>query len=168
MTLHIGIDPGMYGAVAFMDGPERLDVIDMPLFSIEMATKSKGGKPRKRNEIDLHALLGHIRRRTLFADATPAALIEKVGAMPREGAVGAFTFGFSTGALHGLLVAMGIPYDTVTPQKWKKALGLTGDKDASRRLASRLMPQHAHLWPLKKHDGRAEAALIAWYAARQA
>lgn len=160
--LHIGIDPGLSGAVAFLDGDD-LAVMDMPLFSIEMVTKSKSGKPRKRNEIDVRALSLQMEMR---AAGPCKALVEKVGAMPKEGAVGAFSFGFSAGALHGILAAQGIPYDTVTPQRWKKALGLTGDKDASRRLASRLMPRHAHLWPLKKHDGRAEAALIAYYAAR--
>jgi hypothetical protein len=29
------------------------------------------------------------------------------------------------------------------------------------------MPRHAHLWPLKKHGGRADAALLALYGARQ-
>jgi hypothetical protein len=30
-----------------------------------------------------------------------------------------------------------------------------------------LLPQAAHQWPLRKHDGRAEAALLALYGARQ-
>ena len=29
------------------------------------------------------------------------------------------------------------------------------------------MTDHAHLWPLKKHDGRAEAALLAWYGSER-
>ena len=29
-----------------------------------------------------------------------------------------------------------------------------------------MFPYAANNWPLKKHDGRAEAALIAWYGAR--
>jgi hypothetical protein len=40
-------------------------------------------------------------------------------------------------------------------------------KDAARARASQLLPQAAHQWPLKKHDGRAESALIALYGARQ-
>jgi hypothetical protein len=41
------------------------------------------------------------------------------------------------------------------------------EKDGARARASQLLPQHAGHWPLKKHDGRAEAALIALYGWRQ-
>jgi crossover junction endodeoxyribonuclease RuvC len=51
----------------------------------------------------------------------------------------------------------------VRPNIWKKAIGCPKDKDMARMLASRLLPQHSDNWPLKKHDGRAEAALIALY-----
>ena len=54
----------------------------------------------------------------------------------------------------------------VPPQVWKRRFNLTSDKDASRARASELLPAHAHLWPLKEHDGRAEAALLALYGAR--
>jgi hypothetical protein len=49
---------------------------------------------------------------------------------------------------------------------WKKALGVPADKDGARARASQLMPENAWLWPLVKHDGRAEAALIAYWGIR--
>jgi crossover junction endodeoxyribonuclease RuvC len=50
---------------------------------------------------------------------------------------------------------------------WKRALGVKGDKDVSRQRASALLPRHSGLWLRKKDDGRAEAALIAYYGAAQ-
>jgi len=52
----------------------------------------------------------------------------------------------------------------VRPQAWKKKMGLIGkDKTASRGLARELFPQYAERFKLVKHDGLAEAALIARY-----
>jgi hypothetical protein len=55
----------------------------------------------------------------------------------------------------------------VPPRRWKSALQVPASKDAARFRASQLLPQAAHLWPLKKHDGRAEAALLAVFGGRQ-
>ena len=92
------------------------------------------------------------------------ALVEHQQSQPNNGHVQAFKTGMGYGQLRMVLTANFIPYRVVTPQAWKRWHGLKGDKDASRLLASQLMPKAAHQWPLKKHDGRAEAALIALYA----
>jgi crossover junction endodeoxyribonuclease RuvC len=42
-----------------------------------------------------------------------------------------------------------------------ETVGLDGAKDAARSEAIRRWPSHAALFRLSKHDGRAEAALIA-------
>lgn len=47
-------------------------------------------------------------------------LIEKVGSMPGEGHMGALTFGENIGWIRGTLMAFGIPFDYVSPQKWQK------------------------------------------------
>jgi hypothetical protein len=39
--------------------------------------------------------------------------------------------------------------------------------NGARARATQLLPAAAHRWPLVKHDGRAEAALIAYYGRRQ-
>ena len=53
----------------------------------------------------------------------------------------------------------------VEPSKWKRALHLNSDKEASRQLAIQLFP-HAHeRLVLKKHHQRAEAMLIALFTA---
>jgi hypothetical protein len=47
-----------------------------------------------------------------------------------------------------------------------QALGVPKAKDGARAMASKLFPAVATQWHLKKHDGRAEAALIALCGAR--
>lgn len=76
-----------------------------------------------------------------------------------------FSFGKSYGAVLGALAALEIPVTHVTPQRWKKALSVRPGKDAARLRASELLPEHSNTWKLKKHDGRAEAAMIAYYGA---
>jgi hypothetical protein len=56
----------------------------------------------------------------------------------------------------------------VTPQRWKKLMGVTADKNTSRQLAINLWPDQAHLFARVKDVDRAEAALIAeWYRRTQ-
>jgi len=149
----IGIDPGLSGAIALFDPNGEIRVLDMPTFEITVNGK-------KKRQIDMHQLASIAKD---FGGVADAAIIEQVSAMPKQGVTSMFNFGFAAGAAHMAIVACGIPLSTVTSMKWKKALGLSRDKDASRRLASRKFPKHAHLWPLVKHDGRAEAVLLAYY-----
>jgi hypothetical protein len=46
-------------------------------------------------------------------------------------------------------------------------MGVTKSKDGCRARASQLLPAAAHQRPLRRHDGRAEAALIALFGAQQ-
>jgi hypothetical protein len=65
----------------------------------------------------------------------------------------------------GALQATGTPMVKIASARWKMQMGLRGKpKDASRGLAIDLWPDFAEQFRLKRHDGRAEAALIArWY-----
>jgi crossover junction endodeoxyribonuclease RuvC len=147
MTIVMGIDPGISGAVAFYFPmvPSRIAVDDTPI---------AGG------EVNVHELarLIRIHRPTL-------AVIERVSAMPGQGVTSMFNFGRSYGDVRGVIGAMDVPMHFVTPQKWKKHFGLSSDKDECRLRAIRVFPNAAESFKLKKHDGRAEAALIALYGA---
>jgi hypothetical protein len=55
----------------------------------------------------------------------------------------------------------------VDPSAWKKTMHLSTDKNASRALASQYFPDAADQWSRVRDDGRAEAALIAYYGARK-
>lgn len=160
--LVLGIDPGLSGALALYDaGTGALELVDVPTFDMAKAGKAK-------RVVDVATLARTI---DAWAKRSPTVWIERVGSMPGQGVASAFDFGCTYGLLIGVCAASFLPMERVTPQVWKKALGLRGgveNKDESRARASALMPRHSHLWPLKKHDGRAEAALIALYGARQA
>jgi len=63
---------------------------------------------------------------------------------------------------------MKIAYTLVAPATWKRALGgIPAEKDAARARASQLMPSASGYWARKKDDGRAEAALIAFWGCRR-
>lgn len=158
----IGADPGAGGALALvrhlhsLGGTETVQIVveDMPVHVVN-----------DKRRIDLHALIRWFRQQAMvYGDIT--ALTENVGGMPGQSPNGSFWFGYAACAVQAAAVAADIPLRLVTPQVWKKHYGLKGgkeNKDQSRQAASRLFPQHAHLWPLKKHDGRAEAVLLANY-----
>ena len=92
------------------------------------------------------------------------AVVEKVGAMPKQGVASTFRFGFACGAIQGVLAANSIPIHYVSPPVWKKYFSLIGkDKEASRALAILRHPGLKGL-ELKRHQGRAEAVLMMdWY-----
>lgn len=145
MKTILGIDVGMAGALAFYDSAELI-IYDMPVFE-----RNKTSRP------DCHRIADIIREQK-----PDHAFIEQTNAF-KMGATGAYNFGWSCGVPEAILATLGIPFTYVTPQAWKKAMNCPKDKDAARSRATQLMPQFAHNWPLKKHDGRAEASLIALY-----
>lgn len=161
--LIIGIDPGLSGAIALVNGTTgRLySVHDLPTKIV-----------RKKTRLDLEALDGML---PAYSADDAHAVVELVGSMPRQGVASAFNFGFTTGAIHGLLTAHGIAIHPVPPQVWKFSVGLRAvpdavardRKNASRQLASQLFPGDAHRFARAKDDGRAEAALLAWYGAHK-
>jgi len=92
--------------------------------------------------------------------------IETVSARPGEGVASSFNFGRSYGSLRATCTANFLKVRECSPRSWKRSMGLAADKEASRQRASAEFPRFAHLWALKKHHGRAEAALIALYGSR--
>lgn len=149
----LGVDPGLGGALAVFAGG-GITTHDMPIFDIK-------GK-RKLDIQRLHALLGDLV--TIFEPKL--AVVEDVHSMPAQGVASSFTFGYVTGVVHALLASYKIPAHLVSPGAWKRVMGLSSDKDASRQLASRMFPAEAFQWARKKDDGRAEAALLAHYGSK--
>ena len=155
MSITLGIDPGVSGAVAALDGSGiLLAVHDMPTAIV--------GKSRKRHDV-LEGQLAQILAQ--YPGAT--VWIEAVGAMPKQGVSSTFLFGVCYGICRGVAAGLGLRVELVTPQVWKRACGLLGaDKDAARAVASRRFPSA----PLSrvKDGGRADALLIAAYGADNA
>lgn len=151
----LGIDPGSRGALALLsrDGAVRA-VRDMPTIL--------KGKRKKRLHVDAVALADMIRR----AGDIDCAFLEQVHSMPRDGHVGAFRFGDSNGIVRGVLAALGIRVIEISPSVWKQAVRVQASDDARVR-ANELFTACSHHWPLHKHEGRAEAAMLALYGMRK-
>ena len=145
--IYAGIDPGLSGAIAF-DCGGSWEIYDMPV------VQGRTGK----NQIAISTLAAILRDYEISH-----AFIEDVHAMPKQGVSSSFNFGFGCGVIQGVVSTLKIPYTVVTPQKWKKAMGVTADKDSSRARAMQLFPEAGPRFARKKDDGRAEAALIVRY-----
>lgn len=146
----VGIDPGFKGAIAFLSLNDKLYIRDLPL------TLYNGKK-----QIDHKVFSAMISTR---ASVVSFAAIEVVGSRPGQDVGSVIRFGFNAGVLHGVFAAHGIKVLNVVPAVWKSCLGLDQDKKKSLELARKLFPDYAHYFKLAKHDGRAEAALIAYFA----
>jgi hypothetical protein len=151
----IGIDPGLDGAIAFLEGDGRsVTVLAMPTVSERVARSV-------RRRVDLWRLAEIL---TNMRDAGAcAAWVEKVGSMPTDSHVTAFAFGWSAAAVSMGLACVKVRMFYVQPLVWKRSFKLSKDKDLSRLKASQLFPEDAHQWRNKTADGLAEAALIACY-----
>ena len=146
----IGVDPGKTGALAIIDESlQKVEIVDYPGSIVSLYKLLD----KLFDEWDIHISLVH-------------AYIEKVGTMPKQGIVSAFTFGENYGAWQYAMASAEIPYEFVTPRKWQKAMfDSKKEKDTKKQsldLARRLFPKvDLHL---EKHDGRADALHLARYA----
>jgi crossover junction endodeoxyribonuclease RuvC len=157
----LAIDPGASGALAFFDTTAgTLEIIDMPTVEVQRSGKAK-------REISPALLATTIGRAQVSLSTPPITLVvlERVGAMPGQGVSSTFQFGRGVGMVEGVVSALRMPMQYVTPQRWQKDLNVRGGKDGSRQRAAELFPAYANLFALKKWDGRADAALMAYWGA---
>lgn len=153
------MDPGFSGALALYDiGSACLAGLwDMPV-----ATQKKGKTGKK--SLDLPLLCDII---ALHQKEILIAAIEKVHSLPNDGHVGAFNFGVQFGALKGILASNLVRTVAIEPGVWKSALGLSSNKKDSLNRARAQFTSHLHYFKRQKDEGRAEAALIAFFAYTQ-
>jgi crossover junction endodeoxyribonuclease RuvC len=150
----IGIDPGKTGAIAI--------IIDREIKIYDF------GNPI------IHRVLNMLKG----CRSGMHAVLEKVHAMPGQGVSSMFSFGEAFGWWEGVLDALCIPYDLITPQKWQKRMfdyrpakgkrtaaeWTKLKKELSLERARRLYPQARDLFLTRKKDhNRADALLIAGY-----
>lgn len=155
---YIGIDPGLYGAVAALDRKGRLiEVVDTPTL------KPKGKGKAAYIPAQMAAV---IRRLTEGRDVAVVGL-EKIGAMPGQGVSSMFRMGEGFGLWQGIIAALGLPLEMVVPAVWKRVMNVSADKNISIAAAQRIIPTAAPYLTRKKDDGRAEAILIAEFYRRQ-
>lgn len=142
----LGIDPGASGAIVLLENGEPIEWAEMPVNKIGSTTR-----------VNAAALTDFI-----ASCCCEHVYVEAVHSMPKQGVASSFNFGHNVGTVMGVLGAMGLPHTLVTPQAWKKAMGLIGtDKDAARTRAIQLWPKWRELDKKGKGQALADAALIA-------
>jgi crossover junction endodeoxyribonuclease RuvC len=167
MSLFIGIDPGISGALCAIDSKTReVSFWDTPVVTI------RSGKTFK-NTMDCHTAMRILQ--SLDRSDGILVTIEKVNAMPSipgpdgvarsMGATSSFNFGMNFGMWIGICAASELPYQLVHPATWKAALmkDMGREKDASRVKAMQLYPYTAKDLARKKDHARGDALLLAHY-----
>ena len=150
----LGIDPGKTGAVSIFERASNGYYLDCIVDFDEYKVRQKIW--------DINNL-EHV-----------VAFIENVHAAPGQSVSAMFNFGQNFGWWKGMLDASNIPYIAIAPQSWSpKMLGRTDDKkNKAREVATNLFSRQSDVkidaedkpfFRLKKHDGRADSALIGWY-----
>ena len=142
--IYIGVDPGKNGGIAIIDSD---GVIAFPFSEERLLIELDG----------------------IAQEYECICYLEHVHAMPKQGVSSTFNFGMNFGFIQGVLKAYDIPYELVTPQKWKKEFSCTSDKNTSIEVCKRLFPSvnlKATERCRKDHDGIAEALFIAEYGRR--
>jgi len=146
----LGVDPGAQGGLAIIHDGKLVKGTRMPIVKV-----------RGKAQVDARIVL------EWWGDClTPfdAAVIEAVHAMPRQGVSSSFQFGRMLGGIEALVSAVGKPVHYVTPASWKKAMGLSSEKQQSIDAAKVMFGADAdRMLRYKADDGIAEAALIAAY-----
>lgn len=145
--LFLGIDPGKSGGMAVVTSTRRL----LTFFSLAKAT-----------ERDIWEFVS--------SDTYSFSTIEKVGGFTGTPQPGSrmFNFGQGYGALRMSLIAAGVPFDEVRPQKWLKEFGLIRAKtDTDTIWKNRLRQKAEQLFPgVKITLAVSDAVLLAEYARR--
>ena len=147
-----GIDPGLAGAIAILDGKKIVDITDLP-------TMSDGKKNKK--QLNSAHLSQYISKNIQDINKT-VVVVEQVNAMPGQGVTSMFNFGQTFGAIKGISATLKLPIFFVRPAKWKKHFELiNSSKDASRTKAIEMYPSISNQLSKKKDVNKSDAILIA-------
>ena len=148
-TIYIGIDPGVSGAIAMIQGNE-LEFFKTP-----------------------ETLKGVL---TMFDDIIDESneiycCMEDVHSMPMDGAKGAFRFGYIVGITQSALIYSGISFDKVSPQRWQAFMNCKKPQikkiESQTERKGRLYNRAQQLFPNNKFPKyAADAVLIAEYCRR--
>lgn len=153
----LGIDPGLSGAWAMLDLRGKVLGCDVLPVIRDQGTAWIDG-PALLQQLCTSAFDWPVHDHKI-------AYVERVHAMPKQGVTSVFTFGMGFGSILPTLQHAGFSIRFVTPNVWKKSLGLTKDKSLSRDRA-RLMFPGVRLDRVKDTN-MAEALLIAHYGREQ-
>lgn len=157
----IAIDPGKNGAIAVLDGEGGVvDVMKMPDTAQELLEVLKECRHHEDNEYWHQSV----------------CYLEKVGGMPGQGGSAMFSFGRGYGHVEMALLALEIPTNEVSPQKWQKHFGAGGSSITKSSAAekrehkNKLKAKAQQLFPMlgkKVTLATCDALLIAEYGRKQ-
>ena len=172
--LTVGIDPGLDGAlVALVDG--------VPVYSAIVPThKIKQGKGTRKvfDVVGMNQALNAICQAAWDSgrgeyERPDLVCIEATEPRPPKGRNACHSLGLSQGLWEGLIVGKAWPYQVIRAADWlpKMTKGIPGQgtKDRTILAAGRLLPTlslERSERARKKHDGLADAGLLAIYAER--
>ncbi len=149
----IGIDPGLSGAIAILEGKKVIKIFDMPVMA-------EGKKNKK--QLNSAQLTNILKENVSFKNEEIAVVVEQVNAMPGQGVTSMFNFGQSFGAIKGICAALNLPIFFVRPSKWKKHFELiNSSKDSSRTKVIEMYPHLSNQLSKKKDVNKSDAILIA-------
>lgn len=141
-----GIDPGLSGAIAYLDSDGGVDVVDLPVGPL-------GIDPVALNEI-------------LVSWGPDRVIVEDNRAMGSNGSLANFNMGLTMGLVLATVQLSSFSLYRVKPQRWQQLTGMgnvaAGErKEVSRQRAAERWPgMRPHLARKKDHN-RAEALWIA-------
>lgn len=171
--LVMGIDPGLTGGLAIVrhfEGRFKVSATwPMPIL------EDKSGSFGARKQVDACSVMAvYLYWANGAYENDLGALhvvIERQQAMPKQGVSSSFNNGMNYGLLLGALRAQVLPGKIwgVRGSAWKTAMGLSSSKAESRAKATALFGEEAekHHWPRPSHEGKAEAALLAYWRAKR-
>jgi hypothetical protein len=134
----VGIDPGKTGAATFLSD------------NGEVVVTAEYDKLTPHEIVDVFHT---------YSAAIKKVYIEYVASRPKQGVKSAFTFGANFGFWRGIVTALKLPYETVTPGTWQRAMGCLskGNKKITKAKAQQLFPT------IKITSNTADSILIAEY-----
>mgnify|MGYP000129570506 CR=1 FL=1 len=143
-----GVDIGKKGAIAFINSKTlRAEVYAMP---------------------DDFSEIVSLFERKLQEDML-LVLVEKQQAFPKQGVVSTFKLGVQYGMILGILKALKIPYEEISAKKWQKVMLGNCGKKIRKEIKQLSLERAKNLFPyldIGRHDGKADALLIAEYGRR--
>lgn len=164
-SIYIGCDPGLTGAIAVItlvgNSITSISVIDV-------CTKERSKTSVVKRKVDARATVEMLDSITDDLSVVPAAVVlEQVATRPGQGVVSQGSLLHSLGILEAAL-ELSFPCELthVAPSVWKKEFGMSGGEKADSVLMCKMLfpdifnSRKSDIW-LKKHNGRADAVLIA-------
>jgi crossover junction endodeoxyribonuclease RuvC len=160
MSIVLGIDIGVTGALAAIDNRGSASVADLP--TVEVA-----GKRTVKRAISGRGLLDLLRHYVPPGEPCLAVIEDIRGGFGPGGHASLASVMHSRGVVEAVLSIARADVLIVQPQVWQRAIGMTGgDKAASRQLAMQKHPLLSSMLSRVKDHNRADALHLAEYGAR--